>query len=435
MPRLYDIAMMNTSTVGTGTITLTTAVSPWLTFALSGVQNADVVYYGIKDGSNSEVGFGTYTSAGTTLTRNPYKSTNANAAISLSGSATVYIATLSSDGGDHLPGTNTPMRGFDTAINLQLTASVASNLLTIAVKSNVGVDATTTNPVLIPFRDPTIANGGPVWRTVTAALSITTNAVGATLGTVNTVPFRLWVVAFDNAGTVVLGLWQSVTGGASPTAIAPLNEAAVVSSTAMSAAATSAGTFYSPNGTTITSKSFRILGYVDYAAGLTTAGTYASVPTTVQLFGPGIRKPGEIVQVAFGSTSTATTTTSATYGTGAPPTNAPTATISLSTTPNVVLASYFGSLKVGAGTTIGALQLFRGASGAVNTAIGPQVGINGTAVLDIPASTSVIDAPGTVTAQIYTIRIKSSDGASTVTSNTTDFGTPTGNITVKEIMV
>src|SRR4051794_39883021 len=92
MAKLFNLASMTTATVGTGTITLGAAVSGYLTFALAGVANADIVDYAIKDGANSEIGTGTYTSAGTTLTRTVTKSTNANSPISLSGSAQVFIS-------------------------------------------------------------------------------------------------------------------------------------------------------------------------------------------------------------------------------------------------------------------------------------------------------------------------------------------------------
>src|SRR5262249_14173153 len=154
-------------------------------------------------GANSEAGYGTYTSSGTTVTRNVIKSTNTNTAIALSGAAEVYITAIASDGGDLLPGFDHPLRGFDEPINLQLNASVASNILTVAVKGNNGSDPSNSNPVLIPFRDSTIANGDPVWRAVTAALSINTAAIGATLGAPgSSTPFRLWIVAVDNAGSV-----------------------------------------------------------------------------------------------------------------------------------------------------------------------------------------------------------------------------------------
>lgn len=97
MAKLYNLARMTTATTGTGTITLGAAVSGYLTFALAGASNADVVAYAIKDGANSESGTGTYTTAGTTLTRSVTKSTNANAAISLSGSAEVFISPRAED--------------------------------------------------------------------------------------------------------------------------------------------------------------------------------------------------------------------------------------------------------------------------------------------------------------------------------------------------
>jgi hypothetical protein len=95
--KLYNLARMTTATVGTGTITLGSAVAGFLTFALAGVANGDTVSYGISDGNNSEVGTGVYTSAGTTLTRTVTASTNGGAAISLSGSAQVYITARKED--------------------------------------------------------------------------------------------------------------------------------------------------------------------------------------------------------------------------------------------------------------------------------------------------------------------------------------------------
>lgn len=97
MAKLFNLARMTTATTGTGTITLGSAVSGYLTFALAGVANGDVVSYAIKDGNNSEIGTGTYTSSGTTLTRTVTKSTNANAAINLSGTAEVFITPRAED--------------------------------------------------------------------------------------------------------------------------------------------------------------------------------------------------------------------------------------------------------------------------------------------------------------------------------------------------
>ena len=97
MAKLYNLARMSTATTGTGTITLGSAVSGFLTFALAGVADSETVAYGIKDGANSEVGTGVYTASGTTLTRSVTKSTNSDSAISLSGTAEVFITARAQD--------------------------------------------------------------------------------------------------------------------------------------------------------------------------------------------------------------------------------------------------------------------------------------------------------------------------------------------------
>lgn len=97
MAKLYNLAGMSTTTTGTGTITLGSAMYGHLTFAQAGVADGDTVTYAIKDGANSEIGRGVYTSSGTTLTRTVLKSTNSNSAISLSGSAEVFITPAAED--------------------------------------------------------------------------------------------------------------------------------------------------------------------------------------------------------------------------------------------------------------------------------------------------------------------------------------------------
>ena len=100
MAELYNLAKETTSGTGqVGTITLTGAVTGYNTFAGAGVQNGDVVSYGIWDTSASEVGRGVYASAGTTLTRGTVISSTSGAgtAINLSGSAEVFITALAED--------------------------------------------------------------------------------------------------------------------------------------------------------------------------------------------------------------------------------------------------------------------------------------------------------------------------------------------------
>lgn len=95
---LLSLARMNTSTTGTGTtLTLTTAVTGFLTFAQAGAADATTYPYAISDGSNSEEGTLVYTASGTTVVRTVRKSTNGDAAISLSGSAQIFITPAAED--------------------------------------------------------------------------------------------------------------------------------------------------------------------------------------------------------------------------------------------------------------------------------------------------------------------------------------------------
>ena len=102
---------VNTSTTGTGTITLGTSVSGYQTFAEGGVVNTNTVSYVIEDGDNWEIGTGTYTSSGTTLSRTVVESNNSNQAINLSGTAVVFISAVS---GDYVPTTGGTMTGAIT---------------------------------------------------------------------------------------------------------------------------------------------------------------------------------------------------------------------------------------------------------------------------------------------------------------------------------
>lgn len=309
----------------------------------------------------------------------------------------------------NLPLANPPF-GFDTAINLQLNATVGSSLLTVAVKANDGTDPTSSNPVLIPFRDTTFANGDPVWVAVTSALSINTNAVGASLGAANGVPSRIWVCAFNNGGTVVLALFQSLTGGANPTSISPLNEVNLQNTTGISAAATSAGIFYTPNGTSLSGKAFRILGYVEITEA--TAGTYATAPSIVQLFGPGIKKPGDIVQSAtFTQTSTASTA-STTYV-------ATTLSVAISPTSsaNIISASAYGFISNSTDGSSSATRLSRGTVSNSNMFGNDSGGAAAVANGGVPFSNLGWDAPQSNSSTTYNVQIKAFSGNAAFSSS------------------
>lgn len=131
MGLLYNLARVTTATTGTGTITLGTADTGFLTFAQAGVTDGAVVSYGITDGANSEVGTGTYTASGTTLTRTVIKSTNSDTAISLSGGAKVFITALAEDLGEAV--------NAQTGTTYTVLSSDIRKLVTLANSSAVAV--------------------------------------------------------------------------------------------------------------------------------------------------------------------------------------------------------------------------------------------------------------------------------------------------------
>ena len=97
MVKLVNRAKMSTATTGTGTITLGSAESGYQSFADAGVADGETVRYVIEDGTDWEIGTGTYTASGTTLSRSVEESSNSDAAITLSGSAIVFATAASAD--------------------------------------------------------------------------------------------------------------------------------------------------------------------------------------------------------------------------------------------------------------------------------------------------------------------------------------------------
>jgi hypothetical protein len=77
---LNDRVKTTTTTTGTGTYTLGTAAPGFQAF--SSVGDGNTTYYSVTDGTNWEIGIGTYTASGTTLARTTIlESSNSNAAV------------------------------------------------------------------------------------------------------------------------------------------------------------------------------------------------------------------------------------------------------------------------------------------------------------------------------------------------------------------
>jgi len=152
--------------------------------------------------------------------------------------------------------------------NMQIQASVASNAMTVALKTASGNNAGALDPIRVAFRSTTLTSSLPVLRTVTGAASIVVPS-SATLGQVNTVATRIYVYLIDNAGTPELAVSATKYG-----------ETDLVSTTAISSSATSRLVMYST--TARSNVAARLIGFIDNTQ--TTAGTWATAPTQVQLY-------------------------------------------------------------------------------------------------------------------------------------------------------
>lgn len=103
MAKFFNRAKVNSATTGTGTLTLGAAVSSaFCTFAEAGAADGDAVAYVIEDGNDFEIGVGTYTASGTTLSRTTVRlskisGTSGTTKINCSGAQVVYLSPAKED--------------------------------------------------------------------------------------------------------------------------------------------------------------------------------------------------------------------------------------------------------------------------------------------------------------------------------------------------
>lgn len=318
--------------------------------------------------------------------------------------------------------------------NCTLAASVTSNILTVALKDNSGTDPSATSPCYVPFHNATPSSGSTTFAAITAAMSITTNATGATFGTQNATAFRIWIVMFYNAGTPVLAFYNAstATSGGVVSACTGINEGVLQNSVGVSGSATLGQTYYTPNATGVVTNSFvKIVGYVEYnSTGLTTAGTYATAPNFIQTYGPGVALPCTPIQDAM------TVQTTGQSVTGTVPTSAATKTIALNSAANFIDVSASGSAFVQPTTTgLGYLIISRGACNAtiVGTSGVTNALVSATNTFGaVPAA--ALDKPNTLS-QAYNVCLAtlSASGVTMTWPGQPGSTTPPGTLRVKEI--
>jgi hypothetical protein len=155
---LKDRVKEATATSGTGTVVLTGASPGYQSFAVIG--NGNQTYYTIAGGSDWEVGIGTYYSGNTSFSRDTIlASSNANAAVTLSGTYDVFV-TYPAEESVYLNGTNLNAGGLSNISFSALTANLASiNTVTLTSGTISATPNVATDIVNKTYVDSLVASG------------------------------------------------------------------------------------------------------------------------------------------------------------------------------------------------------------------------------------------------------------------------------------
>jgi hypothetical protein len=284
------------------------------------------------------------------------------------------------------------IQGMGVPVNLAMTASVLTGVLTISFLGNNGAALSSTNPLLVAFQNVNATSGIPALVTVTSPLTMSTFTTGATLGASNGTAFRFWVCLFYQNATTVM---PALINCSNSSQIFPLMENTFATTVAIGSTATSAGVFYSPNGTSVGNAPFRIAGYLSYGNGLATAGNFSTAPTHLVLYSAGMKKPGDIVQSLV-----TTTNVSSNFGTS----SFSAAPLAISITPTAApnLVRVESQLNLTNSSTVQAFAtILRGGATQIGNITNQVTGVGGLSCL-------ALDLPATSAAVTYAIGLKGS---------------------------
>ena len=165
---ISDRVKETTTTTGTGTYRLGGAVTGFETFTAN-LSNSDTTYYACSDGTDFEVGLGTFTSSGTTLARTTIlASSNSNNAVSWSSGTRTIFCTL--------PAAKAVFLDASGNANLAGDIIVAGEVdgASLDISGNADIDGT--------LEADAITVNGTALNTVIAGVTVTnaTNAVNST---------------------------------------------------------------------------------------------------------------------------------------------------------------------------------------------------------------------------------------------------------------
>ena len=131
---IKDRVKETTTTTGTGTLTLAGAVTGFDSFA--DVGDSNTTYYSCTDGTNFEVGVGTYTASGTTLSRDTIfesSSTKITADVNGAVSASTSVTVDNVQGGTLTVGQRVRGTGISGVVTIATVNSQTSIVLDTAV--------------------------------------------------------------------------------------------------------------------------------------------------------------------------------------------------------------------------------------------------------------------------------------------------------------
>lgn len=158
-----------------------------------------------------------------------------------------------------------------------ISAAVASNALTA-----------TLSPCFIDFRASSLGSGTITSRSVNTNITLTVPA-GATLGSVSAVQNRLILLAISGPVNVELAILNAASA-------INLDETTLINTTAITSGSSSVGVAYST--VARTGVPFRVVGFIESTQA--TAGTWATVPSTVQ--GAGGQAIAAMASLGYGTT-------------------------------------------------------------------------------------------------------------------------------------
>jgi hypothetical protein len=202
-------------------------------------------------------------------------------------------------------------------------------------------------------------------------------------------------------------------------------------------AADSAQVIYT--GTAVSAKAKRVIGYLEWSSGLATAGTWSAVPTKIQLFGPGVPMPGQIIQrQRVTDSSAASTSVVIPFDDTVPQNTEGAQNMSLAITPtsaaNLLDVEHTGVYGANAAGELAQVALFRDATaGALHAIFGAQSqSVNG---ISGPVSLKYCVIAGSISATTFKTRYGPSGGSNTLTFNGAASAGKYGGVSVSALQI